>query len=174
MVNCLSTVLISLALILNARNINFFSFASEVDFVNISNFLRLKQNCSNLDLTSDKTIEAILKKMGKDIDVSEADYVYISNFLLKNVDESFSEEIGFTLFEYLKGNGNRNKIFASVFKTKDITYKNKVLKALIQVMCIDLGEEKYTYVKLLKDFSIFEGSSSVKTAFDTCLSNLVD
>lgn len=109
--------------------------------------------------------------MQKNNKLTTADYDCICDFLLNNNDESKSEELGYILFEYLKNKPLNNRAFLSYLSRKENSQKEKFLTALIQIMCIDIGEENYSYDTFIKDFDMFSNSSSAKKAFNDCMSN---
>lgn len=116
-------------------------------------------------------ISEISSKMQKQEKLTEVDYAYICNFLFNNNDESISEEIGYRLFEHLQKKQLNNDSFASYLDSKEISFKEKVLDELIKIMCIDIGEENYTYDTFIKDFDLFKQSASSKKAFNECMNN---
>ena len=116
-------------------------------------------------------ISAVSVKMQKYKELTKSDYDCICDFLLNNNDESKSEEIGYILFEYLKNKPLNNRAFLSYLSRKENSQKEKFLTALIQIMCIDIGEENYSYDTFIKDFNMFSNSSSAKKAFNECMSN---
>lgn len=95
----------------------------------------------------------------------------ICNFLINNNNESKSEELGYILFEYLRNKPNNNRTFLSYLSQKDSSQKDMLLTSLIQIMCIDIGEENYTFDAFVKDFNIFKDSHSAKKAFYNCMGN---
>lgn len=119
-------------------------------------------------------IATVTNKMQKQEKLTEGDYKCICDFLINNNDESKSEEAGYVLFEYLRGNQLRNSAFASYLNKKDVSYRERVFNNLIQIMCIDLGEENYSYDAFVKDFSLFRNNVSAKKIFDQCMSNQVE
>lgn len=120
---------------------------------------------------SHSNITEVSMKMQKQKKLTEADYICICNFLLNNKDESQSEEIGYCLFEYLKGKELNNSAFISFLNKKDISFKEKVECALVQIMCIDIGEDNYSYNKFIEDFSMFKNSPFAMKVFNECMSN---
>lgn len=119
-------------------------------------------------------ISMVVKKMENHGQLNDVDYIIINGYLLNNKDESSSEGVGYTLFEYLKGNKLANDGYVAILNKKDSAYKEKILEKLIQIMCIDLGDEKYTYEKLISDFSLFKESNAAQKALKTCMDNKVD
>jgi len=109
--------------------------------------------------------------MQKNNKLTKYDYDCICDFLSNNSDESKSEELGYILFEYLKNKPLNNSAFLSYLSKKGTSQKEKFLTALIQIMCIDIGEENYSYGTFVKDFDIFNNSSSAKKAFNECMGN---
>jgi hypothetical protein len=104
-------------------------------------------------------------KMQKNNKLTTSDYNCICDFLLNNNDESKSEELGYILFEYLRNKPLNNSAFLSYLSKKETTQKEKFLTALIQIMCIDIGEEDYSYGTFIKDFNMFSNSPSAKKSF---------
>ena len=113
----------------------------------------------------------LYKRMQKHEKLTNTDYDFICDFLENNTDESLSEGMGYELFEYLKGNLSNNNAFVSYLNEKDVSFKEKVQKALVQIMCIDIGEGNYSYDTFVKDFDMFKNSVSAKNAFKECMSN---
>lgn len=113
----------------------------------------------------------VSEKMSKQEKLKEADYDCICNFLLKEESVEGGEGIGYRLFEYLKNKPLNNRAFVSYLSRKEDSQKEKFLTALIQIMCIDIGEENYSYDTFIKDFNMFSNSSSAKKAFNECMSN---
>lgn len=122
---------------------------------------------------NDNSINGVLRKLEKQVKLNDADYQILYEFLLHNKDESLSEGAGYSLFQYLKNNKANNEAYLSFLNKKDKAQKEKILGALVEIMCIDIGDENYTYEKFVEDFSIFNESASAKKAFNTCMSNQV-
>ena len=121
-----------------------------------------------------KDIFMVEDKMKSKAILNDVDYGIIGKFLTQNKDESISEGVGMSLYEYLKGNSLANEGYVTFLNKKDNAYKEKVLEKLIAIMCIDLGEDKYTYDKLISDFSVVKGSNAAQKALNTCIANYVD
>lgn len=114
-------------------------------------------------------IESIFNKLENKEDLSEDEYSFLINFTLNNKDESLSEGLGYLLFEYLRGEERRNKIFSMILDKDFPVEKDKFLSNVVFLMCIDLSEENYTYAKLIKDFTIFKNNKVVKDTFNKCI-----
>jgi hypothetical protein len=114
-------------------------------------------------------IYTVSEKMKKQAKLTETDYATICDFMFNNVDESLSEEIGYRLFEYLKSNQLNNDAFILYLNEKEISYKENIKSSLVEIMCIDIGEENYSYDTFIKDFDMFKNSISAKRAFDECM-----
>ena len=121
----------------------------------------------------DTTLIRLYEKMEKMEKLTDPDYDYICDFLLNNRDESLTEGMGYYLFKYLKNNQINNSAFESYLNGKEVPYRKKINRALVQVMCIDIGEGNYTYRTFIKDFSMFKNSVAAKNAFYECLKNLL-
>ena len=109
-------------------------------------------------------------------ELSNLEYTVICRYVLDDQGkyEAESEEIGYLLFEYFRGNKTNNEAFSSFLAQKyDNNKKEAILYRLVQSMCLDIDEANYTYKKLIQDFDFFNGSISAKKAFDECLSNQV-
>ena len=119
-------------------------------------------------------ITMVVSKMENHVQLNDVDYNIINGFLSGNKDESTSEGVGYTLFEYLKGNKPANEGYDSFLNKKGSAYKEKILEKLIQIMCVDLGDEKYTYEKLTSDFSLFKESNAAQKALKTGMDNKVE
>ena len=126
-------------------------------------------NQATINQQSQSVIWEVSEKMQRQEKLKNSDYDCICDFLFNNTDESASEEIGYQLFKFLKGNSLNNSAFLSYLNGKET--KKKVLKALIGQMCIDIGEEYSSYKAFIKDFTMFDNSISLKNAFDECLRN---
>lgn len=138
-----------------------------------TNVVQKEMDCKKDTVSSQShsDIFAVSAKMEKQEKLTETDYACICDFLFNNNDESKSEEIGYRLFEYLKGNQSNNSAFVLYLNSKDVSFQSKVQNALVQIMCIDIGEENYTYETFIKDFAMFKNSVSAKNAFNECMSN---
>ena len=131
----------------------------------------------------DTTLIRVYEKMEKQEKLTDADYIRICSFLLDSSenDGASSEAMGGALFDYLKGNQINNSAFESYLNGKTVPYRNKINKALVQVMSIDISIGnytngtfvKYTYRTFIKDFSMFKNSVTAKNAFYECLKNLL-
>lgn len=126
------------------------------------------------DQSIDSNISSIIEKMKRKNQLFEKDYYIISEFLLNNKDESLAEEVGYALFAYLKGSRSRNSEFLSALSKKGSAYGDSVLVSLVEIMCIDLGEDKYTYEHAIEDFSLFKNNEAVRRAFKSCMDNKVE
>ena len=129
------------------------------------------KNLGNKD-SSDFSI--VLSRMNNQKELIDADYNTIIDFLLTNNNESNSEEVGYAIFEYLKKNKYGNVGFALQLNKKEKSLKDTLLSRLVQIMCIDLGEEDYTYEVFINDFELFKNSASAKKAFKDCMRNQVE
>lgn len=117
------------------------------------------------------TIFDISEKIKNQKDLTDSDFTIICDFLIINKDESQSEEIGYCLFEYLKGNITNNNQFASFLNKKNKAFISSIHTSLIQIMCIDIGEENYNYDNFIKDFHMFNKSVPAKKTFEECMNN---
>jgi hypothetical protein len=131
-------------------------------------------NSTKKSFPESKDIFMVEEKMKNKAILNDVDYGIIGKFLTQLKDESLSEGVGLSLFEYLQGNGSANEGYVSYLNKKSNAYKEKVLGKLIEIMCIDLGEDKYTNDKLISDFSVFKGSNAAQAALNTCIANHVD
>ena len=116
----------------------------------------------------------VLQKMSFKARLSDVEYALICNFLLENKDEEKSEEVGYVLFEYLKANRVSNQTFKFYLLQKDSVYRTTVTRNLVDIMCLDLGEEYHTYSKLIEDFPLFENDLQAQAAFNRCMTNLAE
>jgi hypothetical protein len=114
-------------------------------------------------------ISNVSEKMQKQKKLTNPDFDCICDFLFNNNDESKSEEIVYQLFDYLKGKPLNNSDFISYLNEKGSPLKEKALTALIQIMCIDIGEENYSYDNFIKDFYLFNNNAFAKKAFNECM-----
>ncbi len=161
----------------------FFSFinsCSDRENVNSSSKIYDNQNKEIDSLTLNKVdvelkikkqdnFSAILEKMNNNLFLSEQEYKSINNFLLNNKDESFSEEVGYTLFQYFRQNHVNCSNYTEFLKKEN--KKDEILCSLVQIMCIDIGEENYTYEKFIQDFSFMSGNVKAKKSFTDCMNN---
>lgn len=126
------------------------------------------------ELSDKLDISIVVSRMRDKKELAEEDYIALDDFLLRNTDESKSEEVGYTLFEYLRKNKSKNNSFLQHLSKKEKAFKDAIMKELIQIMCIDLGEENYLYENFLNDFELFKNSVSAKKAFKACMDNQVE
>jgi hypothetical protein len=131
------------------------------------------QDTNSINQQSHLNILDVSKKMQEQNKLAEIDYDCICDFLFNNSDESISEEIGYQLFEYLQSKTLHNTAFISYLNVKESTLRESVLVALIQAMCIDIGEENYSYDTFIKDFDMFRNSAAAKKTFEECMNNQV-
>lgn len=114
--------------------------------------------------------DLIMKKIEDNKDLSSSEYISLVSILYQQVwDESSSENAGYLLFEYFRGNAQRCNMFSRALNNNK--YRGEILDNLIRIMCIDLTDEQYTYEKLIKDFTFFKGLKEVKQVFTECISN---
>lgn len=147
------------------------SFAKDKITISMNdNFL----NMNNIELTQpiDSNLSSVVDKMKRKTKLFESDYYIISEFLLKNRNASLSEEVGNVLFLYLKGSKSRNSDFFSFLKKKDISFRDQILVSLVEIMCIDLVDEHYTYEHVIYDFVILKNNAKVRNSFKLCMINL--
>jgi hypothetical protein len=100
----------------------------------------------------------VAAKMDQHSILDNADYIIIDRYLLNNHDESSSEGIGMSMYNYLKGNKPANEGYRYFLNNKGNAFKEKILPKLIALMCIDIADDKYTHEKLISDFSLFKES----------------
>ena len=152
----------------------FFILITSHCFNGMDNYLYINNVGLNHNKLSTKNGKLVFKnKLKKKTKLIEKDYQDISNFLIKNKNESMSEEVGYLLFEFFKENEVANKEYLTFLSKKDRTYKEHVLSELIQMMCVDLEDDGYTYKKLINDFSMFKGSIAAQQSFIKCVDNQV-
>lgn len=113
----------------------------------------------------------VTKKMDDHAVLDSADYNIIDNYLLYNHDEDGSEGIGYSMFNYFKGNKPANEGYLFFLNDKGAAFREKVLPKLIGLMCIDVADNKYTYKGLVRNFSLFKESKAAEKALDTCMAN---
>src|SRR5688572_15385892 len=63
--------------------------------------------------TKEEPINSVLNKIENQTELRDADYEIVSDFLLKNYDESLSEGVGYALHEYLKDNSAHNYAYSA-------------------------------------------------------------
>jgi hypothetical protein len=119
-------------------------------------------------------IKMVKDRMEKKVQIDTMDFKNICDFLFNENDEAESEEVGYVLFEYLKDRKKINKLFLSYLNGKTDAYKNKVMEGMVQIMCIDIGEENYDYERFINEFSLFDGNLDAKKAFEECMNNQVE
>jgi hypothetical protein len=113
----------------------------------------------------------VVTKMDNHAALDNADYNIIDRYLLYNHDEDGSEGIGYSMYNYLKGNKPANEGYFYFLNNKGIAFKEKIFPKLINLMCIDIADDKYTYEKLVSDFSLFKESNAAEKALKTCIVN---
>ena len=118
-------------------------------------------------------IDVILRKIANKEFLAIGEYNSLSVHILKNKDESFSENVGYLLFKYFENDSKRSNEFVSFLNTKTKDYKKKLLNSMIEIMCIDLSEEKYNYEKLITNFNFYANEISVQKTFEECMNNQV-
>ena len=124
-----------------------------------------------LEPQNDIDIFSVLGKMGQKQGLIKNDYLLLSKYFLDNnsSDESLSEGIGNTLYEYFKKNETENSRFKDYLnKSKN---KLQVLDALVEIMCVDLGDDNYNTKQLQDDFPIFKGEAKALKSFEQCIAN---
>ena len=125
-------------------------------------------------LSNKLDISIVVIRMRDKKELAEGYYITLADFLLKNTDESKSEEVGYALFEYLQKNKSNNNSFRQYLSKKEKTYRDSIMEKLVQIMCIDLGEENYLYESFVNDFELFKNSISAKKTFKACMDNQVE
>ena len=118
-----------------------------------------------------KDIFMVVAKMNGHVMLDNADYNIIDSYLLYNHDEDGSEGIGYSMYNYFKGNKPANEGYFNFLNTKGSAFREKILPELIGLMCIDIADDKYTYEKLVSDFSLFKESKAAEKALNTCIVN---
>lgn len=134
----------------------------------INKVIELDSNKQSLINTSDKNIAVVLDKMRGKKHLTDFDYQIICEFLQNNNDEALAEEVGYTFYEFFKLNVAENSKFKDyIYELKN---KKQILIALVQIMCLDLGEDNYNRQKLQKDYPIFNGEIEALQSFEQCIS----
>jgi len=113
--------------------------------------------------------ELFKEKLRNKVSLDSIDYEGLVSFLNSNNDESQSEEVGYLLYQFLNGNEQYNRSFKNFLSTKKASIRDSILVSLIQILCLDLGEDNYTYQRLIKDFPIFRGNDVSKSEFKNCM-----
>lgn len=136
-----------------------------------SESLNQKQISEDQQSRKEKVMLTIISKMDEKKELNFSDMLALNDFLLTNMNESFSEALGASLFTYLKGEIKRNIKYLNFLNKKEQTRKGSVLLALINIMYIDIMFENYSYVKFIQDFPIFERNVSVRKEFQRLKKN---
>jgi hypothetical protein len=110
-----------------------------------------------------------IEKLRNKVSLDSIDYEGLVSFLITNNDESQSEEVGYLLYQFLNGNEQYNRSFEKFLSTKDAIIRDSILSSLIKILCLDLGEDNYTYQRLIKDFPLFKGNDASKSEFKNCM-----
>ena len=110
----------------------------------------------------------VLNKMRKKGSLNESDFALVGIFLITNNDESLSEEAGYTFYNFFKKNEQENLKFKTYLNKTKI--KLEILNALVEIMCLDLGEDSYTGKKLETDFLMFKNEKETLKLFESCIS----
>lgn len=121
-----------------------------------------------------KEVNLLFEKISNKKSLNTKEYSSLSAYILKNNDASISENIGYLLFQYFQNNNKLSKEFATFLKTKTDDDKERLLSAMIQLMCIDLSEENYTYEKLIADFRFYDREAIAKKRFNECINSIVE
>ena len=131
----------------------------------------VKATSSPKSFPKSKDIFMVVEKMNGHAMLDNADYNIIDRYLLYNHDEDGSEGIGESMYNYFKGNKPANESYFNFLTNKGSAFKEKILPKLILQMSIDIGDDKYTYEELVRDFSLFKESKAAEKALKTCMAN---
>jgi hypothetical protein len=109
------------------------------------------------------------KLQGKEINI-------IFRFLLSDnpIEESLSEELGYTMYTYLAKNHRNNNDFMTALTKTSKTYQDSVFFSLVKNMCIDIGEGNYNYIQFISDFPVFKDNKAAEDAFNDCMRNQIE
>jgi len=108
------------------------------------------------------SVHYILEKLDKGHDFSSQDYIYLLKLIKTNTDESLSEGLGYSLFNFLKDNKSRNSRMKIIIDSTESKQNESFLTNLIDLMSIDLCDDNnYSSEDLIKHFPIFDGNKKV-------------
>jgi hypothetical protein len=135
---------------------------------NVNKIIEIDTNKQSLLKTSNENIAVVLDKMRSKKKLTDFDYQIICEFLQNNNDEALAEEVGYTFYEFFKMNMSENSKFKNYIN--ELSNKNEILITLVQIMCLDLGEDNYNSKNLQKDYPIFNGEFEALKSFKQCMS----
>jgi hypothetical protein len=133
----------------------------------VNKIIEIDTNKQSLIKTSNKNIAVVLDKMKNKKKLTDFDYQIICEFLQNNNDEALAEEVGYTFYEFFKMNMSENSKFKNYIN--ELSNKNEILITLVQIMCLDLGEDNYNSKNLQKDYPIFNREYEALKSFEQCM-----
>lgn len=179
--NRLSLLFFALWMIISCNKLKDESFEAKEQTYNESavkdtfiNNVKSNDKTKNINNDSDDSaIDNLLKKIKGRESLNSEEYAIISKYALENNDEAASEEIGYLLFQYFRNDKKKNDEFILFLGKEPKAYQIELLNKLVELMCIDFGEEKYTYERLVIDFQFFDKQVTTKAVFNACMENQV-
>lgn len=116
-------------------------------------------------------IDSILVKIENMYLLSDTEYDYLFDYFKKS-DESISEGLGYSLYEYFYKNESTNESLINYLKQKKVDDKEENVIFLLKVMCLEIVLNEYKdYSQLLEDFLFLDNNPTYKKIFEECLEN---
>lgn len=136
----------------------------------------ISQASESEDSIWDEKTTVLMSKLERKEKLTDAEFQHLCYLLLKDtsVDESFGEGFGNSIFQYFRSNSENARSFGVYLDQNQSSDKERILKEMVFIMCIDIGEEKYSYDRFIEDFELFNNSASAQESFDRCIANWVD
>ena len=118
------------------------------------------------------SIEEITKKMSRQDRLNDEDFLIMEKYLMYAKDETFAEEVGYDMFNYLKKNEQHNEQFLNYLKKGGRSRGDSIVQRMLQIMWIEIGEEYEEFDKFAHDFPLFLKNGVAKDSFNKLLDNL--
>ena len=116
-------------------------------------------------------IEEIAKKMSRQDRLNDEDFLILEKYLMYAKDETFAEEVGYNMFNYLKKNEQHNEQFLNYLKKEGRPREDSIVQRMLQIMWIDIGEEYEEFNKCAHDFPLFKNYGVAKGSFSKLRDN---
>lgn len=141
----------------------------------------LQQNYNQIDsLLIDENkemslLDSLFYKLNNEIILNKNEVDSLFFFISHDMfDEAQAESIGIHMYENLRPKRLNYQIMSNCLAELSFSERELLLKIFIQLMCIDIGEDKYVFDEFINDYPLFKGSKSAKEAFLNCIDNQVN
>lgn len=101
-------------------------------------------------------------------------YALYSSYSINYSDESMNENISLYTYEMFTEDKNKSNILLGYIKKLPKSVEDKITVSIVNMMCLDLGDNQYTFDKFLVDFEKLAQNLKARETAKNCIDNYVN